>query len=426
MAETTIEWAKYTFNPWRGCEKIAPGCDNCYAAAEAKRFPANRGTWGPNGTRVVAAEAQWRKPIQWNRAAECLGTFDCNAGSHSDACPQSSRPRVFCASLADVFEDWEGPMVDVQRRELWVHDCEPNPEPFRYVPMPLEGPGGLMPHERENYGNGMFRRLTMADVRYRLFRLILATPYLDWLVLTKRPHNIQRLSPTWTTVASTESHEIGRSEPRRVDNLWLGTSVATQADAIENVPELLKVAHLAAETFVSAEPLIESVDFRPWLIRDRYYMARCKSCEWVSSSKVFGLDSRESDASLVCPKCDAIEPDAVDARLGVIIAGGESGHSARMFRPNWGRRIKFDTRGTSTKFFLKQMGSNVVERNDMIATADDRTEWPEPYDVEHHINGFLENYQGADCRIRLNDKKGGNMAEWPADLRVREMPEVRR
>lgn len=47
--------------------------------------------------------------------------------------------------------------------------------------------------------------------------------------------------------------------------------------------------------------------------------------------------------------------------------------------------------------------------------------WPDP-DVQHHINGFREDYQGADCRIRLHDKKGGLMEEWPEDLRVRQMP----
>jgi protein gp37 len=107
MAENTkIQWATHTFNPWRGCAKIAPGCANCYADAQSKRNPGTLGVWGPNGTRVVASEAMWREPLKWNKAAACLETFDCNAGDHSDCCPQKVRDRVFCASLADVFEDW--------------------------------------------------------------------------------------------------------------------------------------------------------------------------------------------------------------------------------------------------------------------------------------------------------------------------------
>lgn len=96
MAENTkIQWADHTFNPWRGCTKIAPGCANCYADAQSKRNPGTLGVWGPNGTRVVASEAMWREPLKWNKAAACLETFDCNAGDHSDCCPQKVRDREF-------------------------------------------------------------------------------------------------------------------------------------------------------------------------------------------------------------------------------------------------------------------------------------------------------------------------------------------
>lgn len=88
---TKIQWTDATFNPWVGCTKVAPGCANCYAEADMdkRRHFAN---WGPSGTRVRTSASNWKKPLSWNREAE----------------KQSVRYRAFCASLADVFEEWNG------------------------------------------------------------------------------------------------------------------------------------------------------------------------------------------------------------------------------------------------------------------------------------------------------------------------------
>lgn len=58
-----------------------------------------------------------------------------------------------------------------------------------------------------------------------------------------------------------------------------------------------------------------------------------------------------------------------------------------------------------------------------MTQSDDSFGWPDP-DVEHNIHGFREEYQGADCRIRLRDPKGGDWDEWPEDLRVRQFPQA--
>lgn len=86
--DSNIEWTRHTFNPWRGCTKVSDGCKFCYADKLSARNPKSLGVWGPNGTRVVAAEAYWRLPLKWDKAAALAG----------------ERHRVFCASLADVFE----------------------------------------------------------------------------------------------------------------------------------------------------------------------------------------------------------------------------------------------------------------------------------------------------------------------------------
>jgi protein gp37 len=120
-ANSKIEWTHHTFNPWRGCTKVSAGCANCYAERQSVRNPKVLGIWGDDGTRVIAAEAYWKEPLKWNKAAQLAG----------------ERHRVFCASLADIFED--------------------RPE--------LDKP------------------------RDRLLELIDATDNLDWLLLTKRPEN---------------------------------------------------------------------------------------------------------------------------------------------------------------------------------------------------------------------------------------------
>lgn len=218
-----ISWTDSTFNPWRGCTRVSEGCRFCYAETMSKRNPGVLGVWGPGGTRVVASELKWAEVPRWNKWAE----------NHGEP------HRVFCASLADVFEDWSGPMVNAGGRRLWVSDEEPR----RYCPEPANGLDGLLPDERANVDAGRFRPLTMDDVRTRLFNLIHWTPALDWLLLTKRP---DRLYQTWTQTAW----------PLRCPNAWLGTTVENRA-ALDRISVLRRAP--AAVRFLSIEPLLEDL-----------------------------------------------------------------------------------------------------------------------------------------------------------------------
>lgn len=120
-----IEWTHHTFNPWWGCAKVSPACKNCYAEAWAKRVGSK--VWGATSERRFFTDAHWKEPIKWNR----------------DAVNDGKRRRVFCASMADVFE----------------------------------------------------RRAELNPWRSRLWDLIDATPMLDWLLLTKRPQSISSMCP---------------------------------------------------------------------------------------------------------------------------------------------------------------------------------------------------------------------------------------
>lgn len=125
MAENSkIEWTDHTFNPWMGCTKVSPACDNCYAEAMMDtRY--GRVRWGAGEDRIRTSKSNWAHPRRWNREAAKAGT----------------RPFVFCASLADVFDN----EVD----DLW---------------------------------------------RYDLMKLIEETPNLVWLLLTKRIGNVIKMT----------------------------------------------------------------------------------------------------------------------------------------------------------------------------------------------------------------------------------------
>ena len=120
-----IEWTNHTFNPWWGCHKVSSGCDNCYAEVWSKRV--GQKLWGQTAPRRFFGEAHWREPLKWNREAGVAG----------------KRARVFCASMADVFE----------------------------------------------------RRGSLNSERTRLWNLIEQTQNLDWLLLTKRPQHILSMTP---------------------------------------------------------------------------------------------------------------------------------------------------------------------------------------------------------------------------------------
>lgn len=124
--KTTIEWTHHTFNPWWGCEKVSPACTSCYAETFSKRI--GQKVWGKDAPRRFFNEKHWIEPHHWDIEAKRLRT----------------RRRVFCASMADVFEE---------RKDLDVH-------------------------------------------RSKLWDLIETTSALDWLLLTKRPENIKRMVPT--------------------------------------------------------------------------------------------------------------------------------------------------------------------------------------------------------------------------------------
>ena len=168
MSENSkIEWTDHTFNPWEGCQKVGPGCDHCYAETRNARFAGGTAiNWGPGAPRRRTSVANWRKPLAWN------ANHDHFFAEHG------RRQRVFCASLADVFDN---AVPDAWRMDL--------------------------------------------------FKLIADTPHLDWLMLTKRIGNVH----SYTQRDGRAFDLIGDGR------VWLGATICNQKEADRDIPKLLAV-----------------------------------------------------------------------------------------------------------------------------------------------------------------------------------------
>jgi protein gp37 len=186
-ADSKIEWCDHTFNPWIGCTKVSPACDHCYAERSTPSRTLGV-TWGAGQPRRRTSDANWALPLRWNARAFYECTYCGWRGFANDpeyAAPRKgcihdlvlARQRVFCASLADVFDN----EVPVQ----WRRD---------------------------------------------LFHLIGDTPNLDWLLLTKRIGNVMRMA----------QDVINIREPLP-SNVWLGATICNQAEADRDIPKLLAV-----------------------------------------------------------------------------------------------------------------------------------------------------------------------------------------
>lgn len=288
MAENTkIEWAHHTFNPWYGCQRVGPGCDHCYAEGWAKRSGLVQ--WGAGADRRRSSEAIWRKPLHWNRQAEIQhnawqafkeahpGLTDAQLIEAGFSKPE--RPRVFCASLADVFDN--------------------------AVP---------------------------ASWRADLFQLIERTPYLDWLLVTKRIGNVRDMAPvSWIGGPIQHGPDPSNIHGGWPPNVWLGITVVNQSEADRDIPKLLALP--ARVRFLSMEPLLGPVDLRFHIFSE--------------PTGNFRTHAGKRQMELRKP---------ADGGLHWVIVGGESGPNARPMHPGWVQSLRDQCLSSGIAFLFKQWG----------------------------------------------------------------------
>lgn len=347
MAEqSAIEWCDSTFNPWIGCTKVSPACDHCYAEAQMSTR-LGRVQWGAGQQRQRTSDANWRQPVRWNARADRFGQCDvCGwRGERTQkqgrtkvinwaVCPtcknglmQPARRRVFCASLADVFDN----EVPVQ----W---------------------------------------------RIDLMKLIVETPNLDWLLLTKRIGNAaSMLQQTFRAV----HHGREFWSDNVLPNVWIGATICNQAEADRDIPKLLSTP--ARVRFLSIEPMLGPVDIR-WALPD-IRTGCCHRCGF-RTNRVGG----------VCPA----DGETLRGDIGVdwVICGGESGPKARPMHPDWLRSLRDQCAAAGVPFLFKQWGEWAPRAGKIFGSGTDFqsldpscTRWPQVSRLGEH---------GKDTRICEN------------------------
>lgn len=250
-----IEWTHHTFSPWIGCQKVSQACANCYA--EKETF-----------VRVQRSRGRelWGTNSDRHRTSENYWKQPLKWNREAEKAGE--RRRVFCASLSDVFEDHPA---------IW--------------------PGW----------------------RADLGKLILDTPNLDRLLLTKRPENVYRMLPVFW---------INLWEPYGMaKNVWLGTTVENQELADQRIPALLNLP--ARVKFLSCEPLLGRVNL-----------------QMIKSPAGGYFDARYVGA-------DGLRPAG---KIDWVIGGGESGPSARFCYSEYARSLRDQCAEAGTAFFWKQWG----------------------------------------------------------------------
>lgn len=359
---TTIEWTERTWNPIVGCSRVSKGCEHCYAERVAHRGMSaqHRGltVMGKHGPR-------WTGEVRFlpERLTEPL--------------KWKKAARIFVNSMSDLF------------------------------------------HEN----------VSAFDVA-RVFAVMAEASRHTFQVLTKRPARMRALLSSemfWSDVDAAwcrlfsgdrtdEEHDgvANMLMERRLPNVWPGVSVEDQQSADERIPLLLECP--AALRWVSYEPAIGPVDFRRymWPVHPR----------WPAPYRT-PEEARAAGAKVTMHRQALVLQGS--RFLDWIVVGGESGPGARPFDVAWARSTIDQCRDAGVRGFVKQLGAHVLTRNDDNFTIEeepmdpDFPGWPLHLEHENRVE-TTERYQGAPARVRLRDRKGGDMSEWRTDLHVREYP----
>lgn len=291
---TAISWTNHTFNPWIGCAKTSAGCLNCYAQRQndARYHWINR--WGVDYRRTSAAN--WQQPLKWARQARQSGLLR----------------RVFCASLADIFDDQ---VPASWRADLW-RLIETTADP---ASPPTSG--------------------------------------LEWLLLTKRIENAAAmLPPAW----------VANPPPY----IRLGVTVENQQH-LHRIPDLLAV--WSGPNFISVEPMLSPLDITAAMQPIQADWSEVNALDDDSEPEEL-IEECEAEGDWINYGNDlVINPDyrdwmrrrshlaklaAMSRQIDWVIAGAESGPAARPCDLDWLRSLRDQCAAANVPFFLKQMTLN--------------------------------------------------------------------
>ncbi len=372
--KSNIEWTDATWNPIRGCSKVSDGCRNCYAEKVANRFSGaglpyeglvhigkdGRGL-GWNGS-IRFVEEHLLDPLRWKPVLTGIrgGEGELRRKDHKDGTVSVTRERP---------------------RRIFVNSM-----------------------------SDLFHENVTDEMLDRIFAVMALCPQHTFQVLTKRPermraywsennprYSIRRVFDEAEKIDPEEGYRFDVDIYRPLSNVWLGVSVENQTTADERIPLLLQTP--AAVRFVSYEPALGPVTFR-WAKWD----------DWSPHPRrVRQLPPVSRNGRMIAGSTD--EYDGL-RMLDWIIVGGESGPCARPFNIEWARSTVEQCAAAGVACFVKQFGAKPYIHRE-TSHSESRP-------------GFKFSFKSLeiDSTISLADKKGGDMSEWPEDLRVRQFPEV--
>jgi protein gp37 len=299
---TAIEWTDEVWNPTTGCDRISPGCDNCYALTMAKRLKGmgqakyqNDGhptTSGP-GFAITTHADTLTEPLRWKKPRKIF------VNSMSDLF-HAHVPREFLAQVFAV-------MAATPQHTYQILTKRPD-RAARIL-------GGSCTH---GHPNGEHFRAAM-----------------EWAATSHSPTYVPGLE-----------HGIYHRAGWPLPNVWIGTSVENQKYADLRIPALLNTP--AAVRFLSCEPLLGPIDLWGPIVPGR---GRPKLTYWLDGRPYWD----ESKATTTSTGL-TMAPLSTGPRIDWVIAGGESGPRARAVHPNWVRTIRDQCQHSGVPFFFKQWG----------------------------------------------------------------------
>lgn len=244
----------------------------------------------------------------------------------------------------------------------------------------------------------------------KVFAVMALCPQHTFQILTKRAERMQRyLSNATLRVVDVRSDKIkGTIILWPLPNVWLGVSVENQQTADERIPQLLQTP--AAVRWVSYEPALGPVSFADpdidWEYSDQYHNG---DWDWLGHSFLGEYDSITKMS--FCKTCgnksaNPMHRETREPYLDWVVVGGESGPGARPFDVQWARDVIAQCKAAGVPVFVKQLGAQPYREGALRQNA------------AHEGPGTHREH----TPIILKDKKGGDINEWPLDLRVREYP----
>lgn len=367
MDRTAIEWTDATWNPVTGCTKVSPGCKNCYAETFAERWRGVPGHPYEQGFDLKLWPARLALPLRW-REARSIFVNSMSDLFHKDV-PDAFVDQVFAVMALTPHHTYQVLTKRADRLRSYMTD----PGLVRRVCTAAQKARSLTMGDPDKPGN--FRRWEK--------RFGVMTPASKLVAWTHRGG---------VSADQFEHLEPGRAYPSYIEwprkNIWIGVSAEDQATWDARTAELERVP--AAVRWVSVEPLLESITVRRALMQGRDPGA-CLSCReghgFARCPNYGGVSLRhETRAGGVCE-----DFRRRDFSIHWVVVGGESGTRARPFHIDWARSIVGQCRDAGVPVFVKQLGAH----------------------TKSHVNEAV---------TLIEDPKGGDMAEWPEDLRVREYP----